>query len=155
MTFVLRIAGISCRLGRRRYFSPFRRVIRQIINNAASWRPDLPQHHLSPTTLTPERVFPKQLPIYNCSSRRLQRLQVGSSDSVTTASEPAENIRKRNLFERHVQCLQQCALGLRLESTQYRFYLGNALFDRIEVTTARVDMADFHECSKARPYAGR
>src|SRR5262245_32103763 len=59
MTFVLRIAGISCRLGRRRYFSPFRRVIRQIINNAASWRPDLPQRHLSPTTLTQERVFPK------------------------------------------------------------------------------------------------
>jgi hypothetical protein len=32
--------GISCRLGRRRHFSSlFRRVIRQMINNAAGWRP--------------------------------------------------------------------------------------------------------------------
>jgi len=37
--------SISYRLGRRRYFSLFRRVIRQIINNAASWRPDLPLAH--------------------------------------------------------------------------------------------------------------
>jgi hypothetical protein len=47
--------SISCRLGRRRYFSSFRRMI----NHAAGWRPNLPQRHLSPTTLTTFDLLPE------------------------------------------------------------------------------------------------